>query len=206
MDGGWSEGHQAVLRQLDCDLLLLTEPSVEVEITGYRMHPTSHEMGPKKHWAAILATGDLEPLDDPYPASAAARVNGIFVCSSVLPWPQASGNWPWGPAEHQLRMELKLDHLVAAMTNKVVIWGGDWNQPLTGNLAGFTRAARDSILTVVDRLALQVPTASQPGRLQPQCSIDHVAVPHSWTIRAAGHVAVDPRLSDHDGYWVEAHP
>ncbi len=103
-------------------------------------------------------------------------------------------------------MELSLDHLVAAMTNHVVIWGGDWNQPLTGSLAGFTRAARVSILTALDCLTLQVPTVSQPSRHQPQCSIDHVAVPQSWTIRAADHVAVDRRLSDHDAYWVEAHP
>src|SRR4051794_11287509 len=122
MDGGWSGGHQAVLRQLDCDLLLLTEAHVDVEFTGYRTHATSHEMGPAKRWAAILASGALKPVDHPYPASAAALVNGIFVCSSVLPWPLARGDWPWGPTEHQLRMELNLDHLVAAMTNKVVIW------------------------------------------------------------------------------------
>jgi hypothetical protein len=206
MDGGWSPAHQAVIKQLDCDLLLLTEPHVALEVTGHRMHSTSRKMGPEKHWAAILTTGVLEPVDDPHPASAAALVNGTFVCASVLPWPLARGNWPWGPSEHQLRMEQSLDHLVAAMTNKVVIWGGDWNQPLTGNLTGFSRAAQVSILTALERLTLQVPTASKPSRRESQCSIDHVAVPQSWATRAAGHVAVDRSLSDHDAYWVEAHP
>lgn len=205
MDGGSSRAHQAVLEQLDCDLLLLTEPHMAVEVTGHRMHATSRKMGPEKHWAAILTTGVLEPVDDPHPTSAAALINGIFVCASVPPWPLARGNWPWGPTEHQLRMELSLDQLVTAMTNNVVIWGGDWNQPLTGSLVGFSRAARASILNALDCLTLQVPTASQPSRRQPQSSIDHVAVPQSWTIRAAGHVAVDRSLSDHDAYWVEAH-
>lgn len=205
MDGGWSQAHQAVLRQLDCDLLLLTEPHVDVELTGYRIHATSRRMGPDKHWAAIAFNGVMDPVEDPYPASAAALIDGIFVCTSVLPWPLAHEDWPWGPTEHQLRLQLNLDHLVAVMKNNAVIWGGDWNQPLTGNLAGFTRATQASILGVPDALSLQVPTASQPGRHQPQCSIDHVAVPQSWTVLAAGHIAVEPSLSDHDAYWVDAH-
>jgi len=162
-------------------------------------------MGRDKHWAAVAYNGVMDPIDDPYPASAAALIDGIFVCTSVLPWPLAQEDWPWGPTEHQLRMEMNLDHLVAAMKNNAVIWGGDWNQPLTGNLAGFTRAAQASILGVVDRLSLQVPTASQPSRHRAQQSIDHVAVPQSWTVRAAGHVAVESSLSDHDAYWVDAH-
>src|SRR4051812_33493466 len=112
MDGAWSRAHQAVLRQLECDLLLLTEPHVDLKVPGHRLHATSHQVGPQKHWAAILTTETLEPLDDPYPASAAALVNGTFVCASVLPWPLARGNWPWGPTEHQPRMQLNLDHLV----------------------------------------------------------------------------------------------
>ncbi len=205
MDGGWSQAHQAVFRQLDCDLLLLTETHVDVEVAGYRVHATSRRMGPRKHWAAIVSNGVMVPMADPHPASAAALVNGTFVCASVLPWPLARENWPWGPTERQLRVESCLDDLVAAMPNDAIIWGGDWNQPLTGNLAGFSRVARASILSVLDRLSLQVPTASQPSRRQPQCSIDHVAVPQSWTVRAAGRIAVAPTLSDHDAYWIDAH-
>ena len=205
MDGGWSPAHQAVIRQLDCDLLLLTEPHVDVEVAGYRVHATSRPMGRGKHWAAIVSKGVMVPMDDPHPASAAALIDGAFVCASVLPWPLARANWPWGPTEHQLRVELSLDDLVAAMPNDAIIWGGDWNQPLTGNLAGYSRAARASILSVLDGLSLQVPTASQPSRRQPQCSIDHVAVPQSWTVRAAGRLAVEPTLSDHDAYWIDVH-
>ena len=106
----------------------------------------------------------MVPMDDPHPASAAALIDGAFVCASVLPWPLVRTSWPWGPTEHQLRVELSLDDLVAAMPNDAIIWGGDWNQPLTGNLAGFSRAARASIVSVLDRLSLQVPTApSQVG-------------------------------------------
>jgi hypothetical protein len=65
MDGGWSRARQAVLRQLDCELLLLTEPHVDVELTGYRIHATSRRMGPDKHWAAIVFNGVMDPIDDP---------------------------------------------------------------------------------------------------------------------------------------------
>ena len=53
------------------------------------------------------------------------------------------------------------------------VWGGDWNQPLTGNLAGFSRVVQDQLLAAVEALGLQVPTADLPGRAGTQSSIDH---------------------------------
>jgi endonuclease/exonuclease/phosphatase family metal-dependent hydrolase len=162
--------------------------------------------GGSKRWATILSTETMEPLPDPHPASAAAIIEGVVVCASVLPWPLAQGSWHWGPAEHLPRMQQALGELTDALLGRPVVWGGDWNQPLQGSLAGFSRAARDAITASTEMLDLQVPTASLPARTPKQGSIDHLAVPNSWTVWGAGCVPVDGHLSDHYAYWVEATP
>lgn len=205
LDGSWSADHASLLLQLDCEVLLLTECPAEVSLPGYGRHATAAVIaGTDSHWATVLSTRPLEPLPDPHPASAAVLVGDVVVCASVLPWPLAGGSWPWGPPEHLPRMQQTLRELTGAFAGRTVVWGGDWNQPLTGSLAGFSRAARDAITASVEMLDLQVPTESLAGRAPGQGSIDHLAVPRSWTIRDAGRVPVDEDLSDHDAYWVDA--
>ena len=148
----------------------------------------------------------MEPLPDPHPASAAALLEDMVVCASVLPWPLARDSWCWGPAERLTRMQETLAQLTDALEGRTTIWGGDWNQPLEGSLAGFSRAGRDAITASTEMLDLQVPTASLPARPLGQGSIDHLAVPRSWTVSGAGCVPVDEHLSDHHAYWVEAVP
>lgn len=86
------------------------------------------------------------------------------------------------------------------------IWGGDWNQPLAGNLSGFSRSAQSAILSAVGGMRLQVPTAEVPSSSAPQRSIDHIALPQSWVVHATGHIPVGRDLSDHYAYWVEVEP
>ena len=206
LEGKWSPDHEAVLLHLNCDVLLLTEPPVVMEFGEYRSHTTSRLMGPSKYWAAILTTRSMKPVDDPHPASAAAYVDDSLVCSSVLPWSLANEHWPWGSAEHQAPMEETLDQLTSVLSDKVSVWGGDWNQPLTGNLSGFRRSAQSAILAAVDCMRLQVPTADLPSSSASQRSIDHIALPQSWVVRANGHIPVVRDLSDHYAYWVEVEP
>lgn len=200
----WSDAHAEVLRGFDADLLLLTECRDDVALPGYATHATAASMPSGAAWAAVLSRAPLTPLPDPHPASAAARVDGLTVCCSVLPWPQAGEHWPWGEAGHQPRMTGTLAALTAALRGADdVVWGGDWNQPLTGSLAGFTRAARDTVLDAVAALGLQVPTAALPGTHEGQGSIDHLAFPSWWTVVDAGSVEVPRALSDHHAYWAE---
>jgi uncharacterized protein YbdZ (MbtH family) len=84
------------------------------------------------------------------------------------------------------------------------VWGGDWNQPLTGNIAGFSRAAQTTLLKSVATHSLQVPTLNLSAQ-NGQASIDHIAVPESWTVRSAARVQA-AELSDHDAYWVDVQP
>lgn len=103
-------------------------------------------------------------------------------------------------------MQEALVQLTDALTCRTTIGGGHWNQALRGSLAGFSRAARDAITGSTELLGLQVPIALLPGRTLGQGSIDHVAVPSSWTVSAAGCVPVDQQPSDHNAYWVEDVP
>lgn len=204
VDGSWSAEHASVLRELDCEVLLLTECPVEASLPDYAMHATQAlAEGASTHWASILSSRPLESLPDPHPASAAALIEGVTVCASVLPWPLAGDLWPWGPDEHLPRMDEALGALADELVGRSTVWGGDWNQPFHGSLVGFSRAGRDVVTATLEKLDLQVPTASLPGRPPGQCSIDHLAVPRDWTVRGAGFVAVAEGLSDHDAYWVD---
>ncbi|WP_370287787.1 endonuclease/exonuclease/phosphatase family protein [Nocardioides sp.] len=202
----WSDAHAEVLRGLDADLLLLTECRDDVVLAQWARHATAASMPSGAAWAAVLSRAPLTPLPDPHPASAAALVHGVTVCCSVLPWPRAGEHWPWGASGHQERMEETLAALAPTLAAEAGVWGGDWNQPLTGSLAGFTRAAREALETALATHGLQAPTAALPGTHPGQGSIDHVAVPIGWEVSGAGRVEVPRALSDHHACWIEVDP
>ena len=86
------------------------------------------------------------------------------------------------------------------------MWGGDWNHALSGREWTGSIVGRHSLLKAVDRLELQVPTASSPHQLEDLLSIDHIAVPKSWHVIASQRrraVFGKTRISDHDAYVVE---
>ena len=64
---------------------------------------------------------------------------------------------------------------------------------------------RQAVLDAVEQLGLVVPTTDLPHHIDGLLSIDHVAVPASWSAAAARISADngDRRLSDHDAYVVE---
>jgi hypothetical protein len=200
----WEAAHKSLLASLDCDVLLLTEVHVDGSLDGYERHMTSAEMGTNKHWAGVFARMPLAPMPDPHPATAKTQVAGLTVLSSVLPWPLAGGDWPWGPKGHDDRMRATVDELKPHLVQAPVVWGGDWNQPLTGNLSGFTRASQTILLDAVNECRLKVPTSTLDG-LPKQATIDQIAVPEIWSVIDAGRVEA-PGLSDpeHEAvYWIE---
>lgn len=202
MAGRWTPSHRRTLQDLRCDILLLTEVHVAVAVDGYSQHRTGAQMGPAKHWAAVLARGEIYPLTDPHPASAAAVVDGTTTIASVLPWPLASDLWTWEVGTHPQRMASTVEQLRPTVARPDVIWGGDWNQPLVGNNSGFTNGARVVRDEAVRTLGLQVPTTRLVAQNRVQASIDHIAVPASWKVTDAGHVPLT-ELSDHDAYWIQ---
>lgn len=203
LEGRWSAEHADVVAELDCDLWLLTEVPTGLQLDGVAVHVGDELMAPGKHWAGVAARRQLSPLPDPHPASAACTVDGLYVCSSILPWPLAGGLWPWGPTDHVGRMKQAVEQIGKALAAQVSIWGGDWNTPLVGSLQGFSRAAQACVIQEVDRLGLQVPTQELPHRNDVHASIDHIAVPEGWGFNFAGGRRVGAALSDHDPYWTE---
>jgi hypothetical protein len=70
-------------------------------------------------------------------------------------------------------------------------------------------AGRVAIRELVADAGLTVPTADLPHRIDGALSIDHIAVPKTWSVVSAMRLdaATDGgRLSDHDAYVVEVAP
>jgi endonuclease/exonuclease/phosphatase family metal-dependent hydrolase len=205
---GWLKpGWQDLLLSAECDVWLLTEVNESVELPGYVAHYGEARMAARRHWAAIFSRAPLTPLPDPHVASAAAVVGGTTYCSSILPWRSSGGEPTWPGAEaprnlHSGRTRHAVDLLLRGLPRHDLVWGGDWNHALSGDEWAGTKGGRGHVLAAVEELGLHVPTAELPHRLNGLLSIDHIAVPRSWSVREAR--GLDARgLSDHDCYVVE---
>lgn len=208
LEGRWSDAHADVVTEMSCDVLLLTEVPHELDLVGYRIHRATALMSPGTYWCAVAYRGEGAALADPHPASASVRLGDLVVCCSVLPWLQwraAGCDEPVWSGDQAERMASTVDVLVAALSSEGdVVWGGDWNTPLGGSLAGFSRAAQTSLLDAVRRLGLRVPTENLGSATDGCLSVDHVAVPTDAQVLSAVTVGVPRRLSDHWAYVVEA--
>lgn len=199
--GRWSDQHASLLEAQRCDVWLLTEVSHRAAMSDWNRHATAADMAPRRHWAAVWSQRPLVASADPHPASAAASIDGIHFCSSILPWRGCKGP-AWEGVRHVDKTEQAVAHLRAAWpTDLPLVWGGDWNHALEGQEHAGSHGGRASIQSALDARGLQVPSRSLPHRLPKGSSIDHVAVPDAWTANAK-HVD-GTGLSDHDLYVVE---
>ncbi len=205
--GRWTDRHRDLLLAQDCDVLLLTEVSERLSLAGYSKHATKDRMAADRHWAAVLSRRELTPgEDDPHPATAAAQVGDVFFVSSILPWRAAGRPDLWGGSTHAAKMAATLRCLGQFMSNRRVIWGGDWNQALHGKEYAGSNAGRAELAATIARLGLTVPTERLPHRLDGIATIDHVAVPIDTRVLSSARVAADAQgweLSDHDVYIIE---
>jgi hypothetical protein len=201
VDARWDPRHQLLVTEQSCDVWLLTEVPANVDLPGFHGHVTRGRMSRAQHWAAVFAP-ELVAEDDPDPATAAARIGEVTLWSSVLPWPSCGPQGPWAGERHDERIHTALGGLQARRPEGSLIWGGDWNHSLKGQVLG-SRAGREAILRLAEAFGLQVPTAALPHRLPGACSIDHIALPAAWQAHGAERVhavADGRRLSDHDVY------
>lgn len=204
LEGAWSADHAHLLAEAACDVWLLTDVRPRVVLEGYHQHLTAGFHADGRHWAGLLTRETIDPLPDPHPASAAAWIDGLLFCASVLPWPFADEDTPWAEAaSHTEAMTSTLADIETTLKGNPAVWGGTWSQPLAGNIVGFSPRAQEAVLTTVDTLGLVVPTASQRSRHgRGQLSIDHLAVPSAWEVVSLDTFRVDD-ASEHDAYWVE---
>lgn len=203
--GRWDPRHLALLLAADADVWLLTEVSRKVALPGYTSHATLGEMAPGRAWASVLARRERTPLAEPHPASAAAEIDGVTYCSSILPWRGCGQTHPWVEGSHGERTRHAVDQLAAALGPGPLVWGGDWNHALSGAEHAGSKAGRGHLAALVNARGLSVPTATLPHRIAGLLSIDHIAVPSAWsaTARRLPAQADDARLSDHDAYVVD---
>jgi hypothetical protein len=200
LEGKWSPAHLALMDREHCDVWLLTEVHIDASIPGMQVHRTAELMGPRKTWAAIFSTSDLEPQPDPHRATALAHVDGLRLMSSVLPWRSCGPSWPGSTLAEKQRATLDVLRL---HLDETTIWGGDWNQALEGSDYVGTRDGRDQIVELIETARLSVPTRSLRSASPGHRSIDHIAVPMEWDVDGAYRVPAQVDgypLSDHEAY------
>lgn len=199
--GRWTPAHEDLLLGQECDVWLLTEVSDRLWLEGWHHVWTTEPMATERNWAGVFTADPLEALPDPHPASAAARVDGVTFCSSILPWRSCGTEAPWVGISHADKTRRAVDDLLAGLPEGDLVWGGDWNHSLTGAELAGSKGGRAAVRSALQARGLQVPTAKLPHRLPDCTSIDHVAVPVSWS--AAARRVAATGLSDHDAYVVD---
>jgi hypothetical protein len=200
LEGKWSPDHLALMDREDCDVWLLTEVHVDALISGMQVHRTAELMGPRKTWAAIFSTADVDPQPDPHRATALVHIDGHRFMSSVLPWRTCGPSWPGSTLAEKQRAALDA---LRVHLDETTIWGGDWNQALEGSEYVGSIDGRDQILELIETSCLSVPTRSLTSASPGHRSIDHIAVPIEWEVNGAYRVPAQVdgnRLSDHDAY------
>jgi hypothetical protein len=217
--GTWNLGNKkmsAKRRELllnqNCDIWLLTEVNSnwfeeEGRILNFYAHRSEEEMSPDQYYAAVLSTSESTPFREKlHFASAAATIRGITYCSSVLPWLKAHIHCEgWIGDNHAERTQFAIESLLTNLPKENLVWGGDWNHSFVGTESAGSNVGRMHVESLLDKLGLQVPTRDLPHRLANCYSIDHIAVPHSWSVKSTKKIDATG-LSDHDAYVVEVSP
>jgi hypothetical protein len=202
--------HLDLLLREQCDVWLLTEVNPlavnpKGVIAGFNCHLTAGVMGRKQHWAAVLSKRALSSLPDPHLSSAAAIVNGITFCSTILPWSgcRKYSPHPWVGDTIGEMTKAAIESLSNEFPKSDLVWGGDWNHSLQGRVVG-SIVGRDHILAAIKSFSLQVPTTGLLCQKDKHQTIDHIAVPSGWRVKSAARVMAEG-LSDHDAYVIEVH-
>jgi endonuclease/exonuclease/phosphatase family metal-dependent hydrolase len=207
LEGRWDDRHLDLITRMDCDVLLLTEVSERVHLAEYEMHLGDQLMARQRRWAAVATRQlPLRPLPAPHGASAMVELEGLRVCSSILPWRGCGTRGPWTGSTTSEKTSAAVAEIEAHAPS---VWGGDWNHALSGREWTGSIDGRRTLLAAVERLQLQVPTAEMPHQIDGLVSIDHLAVPTTWEVRATQRYRAfvgAARISDHDAYVVDAVP
>lgn len=201
LQGRWDARHLDQIAAMRCDVLLLTEVSERVQVPEMGLHVTRMLMALRRRWAAVASHHPLRALADPHGATAMAEIDGLAFGSSILPWRSCGTREPWTGSTTAEKTASATASIEAAAP---AVWGGD--HAMSGHEWSGSQRGRRSILEAVNRLGLQVPTASVPHQIDGLLSIDHIAIPASWTVLDLEHHLASSdgaRISDHDSYVIE---
>lgn len=186
-----------------CDILLLTEVSERVELSGFALHATSTSMAPRRRWAAVGSRRKLRALTDPHGASALAEVDGLRVCSSILPWRTCGTQEQWRVRPPHGRPS---PPWLASRRRSPRCGAGTGTTPCPGASERFQTGPE---IHPGRRWpsGFAVAYTQQPHQIHGLLSIDHDAIPESWGgARDAEHFAAysdGAKISDHDSYVID---
>jgi hypothetical protein len=210
LEGRWTDEHASLMNDLDCDIWLLTEVSERLLLDGYELHLSQGAMAQGRRWAGVLSRTSLVPASDPHPASAMALVDGLTVCSSILPWRSCGTRFPWVGERHADKTQATLQALDRTLPRSNLVWGGDWNHALSGREYTGGAGGRTHLLELLESRRMRVPTAALPHHIDSLLSIDHIAhtrdLTSEYATRFSSKRPDGRRLSDHDGYAVTVSP
>lgn len=185
----WLDGQQA-------DVWLLTEVNRGWDAGGrsFAVSPARGCAPGDRRWAGVvtgLPLGELSTVGDPrHPAeeglclsrlSIGGPGRSVLVACSVLPWKGAGKYWPGLPLVQFDEFAYVLGHHVSRITaerrpGEPLIWGGDFNQPLTPPFTGATKDGAEALREAFDELGL-VPLTERSEHLNGSLfAIDHLAV------------------------------
>jgi hypothetical protein len=171
-------------------------------------------LGNEQCWAAVNSTLPMKPVKAKHPSLAMARITlgerDFLAAASVFPWRSAAKYWPASDgdtfAERCARtLEAHAAEIERASTGLPVVWGGDFNQALSGPEHVGSDAGREALLDAFQKLHLRAVTIEAAGQDPNQRSIDHIAIPSSWSLWAVDVQRPHPDgrpLSDHPSYVV----
>ena len=204
-----TDAHRDLLLDQKCDVWLLTEVNRKwaddagTKVLHFNSHLSKGIMGRNQHWAAVLSVSPLDRRDDPHAASAAAVVNGVTYCSTILPWRGVkSDSAPWHGSNHSEMTENAIETLLSKLPISDLVWGGDWNHSLIGKEHAGSMGGRNHLFEAIKKLGLNVPTTGLSHRGNYCQAIDHIGVPLSWTVESAKRIKAEGS-SDHDAYVIE---
>lgn len=204
------------LRQ-HADVWMLTEVhEAALKSLSSRVLSDAIEGMPRRYWSGIASIWPLEQLDSGHPTLALARaqvpsLGSVLVASSVLPWRAAGKYWPSGDGEgYRDRFTSALSRhqaaVLEAMEDDLVVWGGDFNQELSGRDSVGSSVGRQALDSAFKTLELRVLTEDRLTMAGDAHPIDHIAVPRHlnhlsarWLLPTASRRA----LSDHPAYLAE---
>ena len=224
----WPRG-QAIadwMESQDVDVWLLTEVHRDWTPDSGRVVVSSPRGGApaEKRWSGIQTELPFGELRTPADASHAgeeglvlARLQlddgSVLVACSVLPWKGAGKYWPGLPEGQAAEFRHVLDHHVTRISaerldGEPLIWGGDFNQPLTPPFRGSTDKGAEGLRTAFDRLGLVALTERAEHLNGTSSAIDHLAVSRDLVVGEPAAEVHRPawnggHLSDHAAYTAE---
>jgi len=211
----WRQPHQADHISSQAEIWLLTEVPANWQLgTENSSFSGSRPDEDDQYWSAIISRWPVAPITATHPSLAMARIDHpgepFLAAASVFPWRGAAEFWPTGDGDiFAERCANTLDahaaEICEARCGLPVVWGGDFNQALSGRDNVGSDVGREALSKAFAHLGLRAVTIEADGQEPPHQSIDHIAIPKGWT---SGDVDVQrPQsegrfLSDHPSYVV----